>query len=311
MDTKSIHVIIVTWNGMKWIKRCLDALHESTYPVKVIIVDNGSMDNTVNFVRNNYPEVHIIESDKNLGFGQANNVGIRYAIANGCDFVYLLNQDAYVYPDMFQLLLDEAEKPENQKTYAIYSPIHVNGDVSKMDKQFKCYLKDIAATIVEDQYLSFPKAIYSVIGVPAAGWLLPKRTLETIGGFDPIFFHYGEDHHYFQRVNYHGYKTGVVLAAKMIHDRENYGNEQMAQKDKIFRSIKTSIFLDINLSRGDRFRKLLKLFCIFSFESIKALFKGNLFIMKDYMLSLIRNITKIHEYSVNRKQNKQIGPNWL
>lgn len=308
---KKIFVIIVTWNGIKWINRCLSSLKESTYPVSVVVIDNGSSDETVKFIRDKYPSVHLIESGENLGFGQANNVGMRYALSQSCDYVYLLNQDAYVYPDMFDKLIEQSELPENKKIYAIYSPLHINSDVHKLDKQFKGYLKAISPTIVEDVFLDNVKSIYPVDGVPAAGWLLPKSTLENIGGFDPIFFHYGEDHHYFQRVLFHGYKTGLVPYALMIHDREDFGNRNLAKKDMVFRSLKTEIFLNITLGKFDIVRKLSNLFILFTFQSIKELVRGNFFMVKEYQKSFMLNFIHLHKYSRNRKINKQIGPNWL
>lgn len=308
---KRIYVIIVTWNGMKWIKKCLDALRLSTYPVSVVVIDNGSKDDTVHFIKKNYPYVHLIESGENLGFGQANNVGMRYALSQGCDYVYLLNQDAYVYPDMFHKLLEQSEKPENKEKYAIYSPLHVNSNVHKLDKQFKGYLKSISPTIVEDVFLDTVKGVYPVDGVPAAGWLLPKYTLENIGGFDPIFFHYGEDHHYSQRTLYHGYKTGLVVSAKMIHDREDFGNRDMAMKDVLFRSLKTEIFLNITLSKSEIIRKLSNLFILFTYLSIKELFKGHLSMILEYQKSFIKNMVLINKYAANRAINKQKGANWL
>lgn len=308
---KNIYVIIVTWNGMKWIERCLDALRLSTYPVSIVVIDNGSKDDTVHFIKNNYPEVHLIQSDKNLGFGQANNEGMRYALSHGCDYVYLLNQDAYVYPDMFEKLLEQSEKPENQRKYAIYSPLHINSDIHKLDKQFKGYLNSISPTIVEDFFLNKVKSVYPVDGVPAAGWLLPKFTLENIGGFDPIFFHYGEDHHYFQRVLYHGYKTGLVATAKMIHDRDGFGNRDLAMKNVLFRSLKTEIFLNITLSKSDILRKLSNLFILFTYQSIKVLFNGNISMILEYQKSFVKNLLLIKKYSEDRAINKQKGANWL
>ena len=308
---KNIYVIIVTWNGMKWISRCMSSLNESVYPVSVVVIDNGSSDETVSFIRENYPSVHIVESGKNLGFGQANNVGMRYALSKGCDYVYLLNQDAYVYPDMFEKLLEQAEKPENQQKYAIYSPLHINSNVHKLDKQFKGYLKVVSPTIVEDMCLDEAKEVYPVDGVPAAGWLLPKSTLETIGGFDPIFFHYGEDHHYSQRTLYHGYKTAVVPKAKMIHDREDFGNRDLAMKDVVFRSLKTEIFLNITLSKSDIIRKLSNLFILFTFQSFKEIVHGNFSMVWEYQKSFIKNFIYLKKYKNNRKINKQKGSNWL
>ena len=304
---KSVFVIVVTWNGMKWIKRCLDALHESSYPVKTVVIDNGSTDDTVSFIRDNYPEVHLVESGKNLGFGQANNEGMRYALANGCDYVYLLNQDAYVYPDMFQLLIDEAEKTENQEKYAIYSPLHINGNVNKMDKQFKEYLNDIASTIVEDQYLSTPDSIYAVKGVPAAGWLLPRITLDTIGGFDPLFFHYGEDVNYFQRVNYHGKKTAIVLNAKMIHDRVDFGNMSAYKKGKVRREIETYILLGINLKSFRIIGLIIKKY--FGYLRLLFLFKPIYFYESVKFLPVI--LFCLRKYLKSRKSNKTVRNNWL
>lgn len=310
MTIKTIYVIIVTWNGMKWIQKCLDALRKSTYPVTTLMIDNLSTDNTVEYVKENYPEVRVIQSDKNLGFGQANNVGMRIALKENADYVYLLNQDAYVYPDMFEKLMEVAESDlDNQ--YGIFSPLHVHASGIKLDKQFKGYLKTVSPDIVEDSFLASTKKVYPVACVPAAGWLLPKKTLEIIGGFDPIFFHYGEDHHYAQRAIYHGYQIGMIPQAKMIHDRDDFGNVFLAKKDMIFRSLKTEIFLNINLSKADCMRKLSNLFVLFTYQSLKELLRGNLTMVKEYQKSFVLNIINLRKYSKNRKQNKKVGPNWL
>lgn len=308
---KKIFAIIVTWNGMKWISRSLNSLKESTYSVSVVVIDNGSSDETVGFIKEKYPSVHLVESGENLGFGQANNVGMRYALSQGCDYVYLLNQDAYIYPDMFEKLLTQAEKPENKDVYAIYSPLHVNGDVHKLDKQFKGYIKEIGPTIIEDMFLDRVKDVYPVDGVPAAGWLLPKSTLENIGGFDPIFFHYGEDHHYFQRVLYHGYKTGLVPGAKMIHDREDFGNQEVASKNHPFRTIKSQIFLNITLSKKEIIRKMMKVTLSFSYESLRCLVHFNLNMFFEYQKAIWGNLLRFRAYQRNREINKKRHPNWL
>lgn len=295
---------------MKWLQNCLEAIKKSTYPVDTIVIDNGSTDSTVLFIKSNYPEVHLVESGKNLGFGQANNVGMRYALEQNADYVYLLNQDAYIYPDMFENMIEVAEKEENSQ-YAIFSPLHVHGDKKTLDSQFKDYIRDISASIVEDYSLNIIKDVYPVECVPAAGWLIPIKTLKTIGGFDPIFFHYGEDHHYAQRVKYHGYKIGLIPGAKMIHDRETFGNVVMAKNGAIVRSVKTEILLNINLSKMNIIRKLTKLFFLFTYESLRNLLKGNFSIVKEYFDSFFYNFIHISEYKKNRSINKEIGAHWL
>lgn len=305
-----IFVIIVTWNGMKWIKQCLDALRQSTYPVSIVVVDNGSSDGTVDFIKDAYNEVHLIESSENLGFGQANNVGIRYALDNGCDYVYLLNQDAYVFTDMFMELINVAEKLE-YKRYGVFSPLHLNRDISKLDSHFQWYMRDIIGRYAKDRTEGKLRELYDVYAVPAAGWLIARRTLETVGGFDPIFFHYGEDNHYAYRMAYHGLKFGIVPTAKMIHDRNDFGNIVMAKKDMLFRTLKTELFLNISITRKDASRRFLRSFVSFNYESLKALIRGNLFIFKEYQKAIYLNLINLPKYIRNRKQNKICGANWL
>lgn len=304
--TKRIYVIIVTWNGMKWIKKCLDALRKSTCPVTTLMIDNLSTDNTVEYVKENYPEVRVIQSDKNLGFGQANNVGMRIALQENADYVYLLNQDAYVYSDMFEKLIDVAES-DTDNQYGIFSPLHVHASKFKLDKQFKDYLKIISSNIVEDSFLTSAKNVYSVDCVPAAGWLLPQKILDNIGGFDPIFFHYGEDINYVQRIHYHGYKIGIVPSSKMIHDREEFGNESVYWKGEIQRTQETYGFLDVNLNTKQRWSKFVRSYLYFVLEVIK----GNYKMLPEYTFSFFRILCRLSKYKKSREQNKKKGTNWL
>jgi len=91
-----IYVVIVTYNGMQWIDKCLDSLIHSSIPLNIIIIDNLSTDGTVDFIKHKYPTVELVETGKNLGFGKANNIGITHAVKQNADYVFLLNQDAWV-----------------------------------------------------------------------------------------------------------------------------------------------------------------------------------------------------------------------
>ena len=97
----NIFAVIVTYNAMhrNWADRCLQSLEESSVPVTSIFVDNCSVDGTRDYIPSRYPQVVWLPQDHNLGFGQANNVGIRYALNHGADYVLLLNQDAALSTD--------------------------------------------------------------------------------------------------------------------------------------------------------------------------------------------------------------------
>lgn len=200
---------------MQWLPRCL----ESTKPYPVIIVDNNSTDGTKNYIKSNYPEITLFEQTKNLGFGQANNVGISYALNQGADYVFLLNQDAYIEAGCLGNLMNVHH---NYPAYGVLSPIHLNGEGSRLDRNFSNYINfNSNPDFYSDYVLGKPKkGIYEIPFVNAAGWLLSREGLMKVGGFDPLFFHYGEDVNLCQRMIYHNFKIGVVPGNFLRHDRE-------------------------------------------------------------------------------------------
>lgn len=200
--------IVVTFNAMAWIDKCLESLKASEGKVDILVIDNCSLDGTDEYVKDRYPEVEFIDNGENLGFGAANNTGLRLALERGYDFVYLMNQDAWVARDGISALV-KSWKPE----YGVLSPVQTDGKGRKMDRRFskKCgkYLKKA------------PKGteIVEVPFVMAAHWLVSRSAIETVGGFSPAFRLYGEDDNWLDRLHYHGLKCGVVPSVKGVHDR--------------------------------------------------------------------------------------------
>lgn len=226
-----IFVIIVTYKGHLWYDRCFTSLRESEIPLQTVVIDNASNDGTVEYIRENYPEIHLIASEINLGFGQGNNKGMRYALDDGADYVFLLNQDAWIEPNTLKELVDIHKR---NPQFGILSPMHLNVEKTAIEKGLMHYVVDLKITDpawINDLYFGTTKDIYNTNYVNAAAWLLPRKTLETIGGFDPLFFHYGEDDNYMQRVTYHGFKIGLCPSVKVVHDTERRvkGNSQSAQ----------------------------------------------------------------------------------
>lgn len=205
----SVLAIIVTYNGHKWIGKCIDSLVQSNVRPDIIVIDNGSYDGTVEYLRTHYQEViELVLMKENLGFGGANNVGLRRALDKRYDFVYLLNQDAWIEKDTIEKLLDAYDD-----SYAILSPIQNDAD-GKLDKQFekKCgkYLQ---------RFPVFSKNIIDVRFVMAAHWLISLKAIETVGGFSPAFKQYGEDDNWIDRAHYFNLKVGILPSAAAIHDR--------------------------------------------------------------------------------------------
>ena len=207
----SILTIVVTYNAMQWVDRCLSSIRNSSLNSDALVIDNCSTDGTADYVRERYPWVELVCSSGNQGFGAANNLGLRLALERKYDFVYLLNQDAWLKKDTLAKLVD-AYRGE----YGVLSPLQKDA-AGKLDKGFKKHcgkplkvLKGISAT---------DKLIVDVPFVMAAHWLLSRDAIKTVGGFSPAFRQYGEDENYIDRAHYFGFKCGVVPAASAVHDR--------------------------------------------------------------------------------------------
>lgn len=203
-------VVIVAYNGLKWIDRCLGSV--VSYPSELVtafVVDNGSTDGTVEYIRKAFPSVHLIEAEENLGFGRANNIGFRYALEHGYDYVYLLNQDAWVYPDTLGSLVQTMDR---NPAYGVISPLQITASGDKLDPRF--------AKKYPHKFSDTPSGIVEVPFVMAAHWMISRTCLETVGAFSPAFKHYGEDDNYLHRTMWHGFKVGVLHSAKAVHDRE-------------------------------------------------------------------------------------------
>ncbi len=205
---------------MQWIDKCLQSLLNSLYKTEIIIIDNGSKDATVLHIKQNYPAVKLIIAEKNLGFGQGNNIGLNIALQQRADYVFLLNQDAWVENDTItKLLTAHTQNP----SYGILSPIHLNGAGNNFDDHFYIYLKKSAINESLLQRIKTNTCSDDIINSPfvnAAAWFISLSCLQKTGGFDPIFFHYGEDDNYAQRAVYKGYKIGILPTANICHDKE-------------------------------------------------------------------------------------------
>lgn len=210
-----ILTIVVTYNAMKWLDRCLGSLSESEVPTDVIVIDNGSVDGTCEYIAGNYPDVLLTRSEENLGFGKANNVGFRYALEHQYRYVYLMNQDAWVYKDTLSVLTSAMD---SDSSIGILSPMQMTASGDRPDMRFE---KKCPAEALED--ISGPVAsgkVYETKFVMAAHWMISCECLQKVGGFSPAFPHYGEDDNFIHRARLKGYRICVHSGAKAVHDRE-------------------------------------------------------------------------------------------
>ncbi len=290
-----VFAIIVSFNGLHWYNQCIGSLINCETPIQIIVVDNGSTDGSVEFLKQNYPEVLLIQNKENLGFAKANNIGFRYAIDHGADFVFLLNQDAWVEKNTLSVLLTSFEEKEN---IGIVSPIHLNGSYSALDYGFGY---NVGAEFISDAFLGKMKTYYERPFINAAAWLISKDCIETVGGFDTLLFkHYGEDDNYCQRVLYHGFQVVINTRCTICHDREDRIDwerkfETISRLTPLFNERKT--YGNINLSfdfkrlKSDIRKKIRRKILFGHFKSVSIL-KQRLVIFEMIEESRLQNMNK-------------------
>ncbi len=299
-----IFVIIVTYKGHQWYERCFTSLRDSEYPVQTIVIDNASKDGTVEYIREHFPEIHLIESKENLGFGRANNIGMRYALDHGCDYVFLLNQDTWIEPtSITDLVRIHQQYPE----YGVLSPMHVTADKKGLYIEIEDGKTDHANSLLSDCYFQSLKDVYTFKYINAAAWLMTRKTLETVGGFDPIFFLYGEDDNYLQRMEYHGVKLGLAPKIRITHDHQK-GERNNTNEYRLYRAEQSKLAEYTNILKP-----------LFTNRYLFYLYRKlivSLFLHDQSKTKQVKNeITFFKKYrkriQLSRINNKQKGSSWL
>jgi GT2 family glycosyltransferase len=304
----SVTIVIVTYNGMQWLPKTLASIPSES---KIVVVDNNSTDNTVAFAKENFPQITVLENEENLGFGQANNIGISYALRRGAEYVFLMNQDAYLQEGCVAKLI---EVLRNHTGLGVLSPVHLNGKGTRLDKNFSVYVgQPHNADFYSDHILNKElDSFYEVPFVNAAGWLLPKSTLNKVGGFDPLFFHYGEDDNYCQRLRYHNLKIGVVPNVYIYHDREDRAIEDPAPQSRLWkmqseRQLKL-FYADVNTQFIDDIPKRIKKL---RFRRKKAILRGKWTHARRLKEEQERFERLYPKLRASIETNKKVGPHYL
>jgi GT2 family glycosyltransferase len=98
-----ISIILINWNGLKWLSKCISSLQNQTYKnIEIILVDNASTDGSIEFVESKFPKIKIIKNKQNLGFSKGNNIGISKAKG---EFILLMNNDTWVEKNFLDKLI--------------------------------------------------------------------------------------------------------------------------------------------------------------------------------------------------------------
>ncbi|MCK4781685.1 glycosyltransferase family 2 protein [Candidatus Parcubacteria bacterium] len=202
-----ISIIIVNYNGKKWLKKCLDSLFSQTYKnFEIVFVDNDSSDDSVDFIKKNYPKVRIVQSDRNLGFAGGNNLGISESKG---DIILLLSNDTWVENDFLKNILSYFEEHNFDVVGVLQSEyerkeIKIRNSCSRIDPT--------GASVV------LPKKDNEEHFSACGCCLLFKKNLyEKTRGLDGRFFMYFEETDWCWRLHLFGKKVGIAENTFIYH----------------------------------------------------------------------------------------------
>jgi len=185
-------VIVVNFNGQRFLDDCLSALEHQTLPrhgYEVLVIDNGSTDGSPEFVRERFPGVRLVSLQRNLGFTGGNNVG--FGLARG-RYLVLLNNDTRVAPDWLESLVRAANAPD---IGGVAARIVFRSDPSVLNSTGLDLLRDGrgADRDLQKNDRGTVRPAGEVFGGCGASLLLKRELIDDIGGFDPKLFMYYED----------------------------------------------------------------------------------------------------------------------
>jgi GT2 family glycosyltransferase len=220
---RKVAIIILTYNSERYFRPLLDSLRqqdEAGLAVKIIVIDNASVDGSIDIIKNEYSEVLVIQNKENLGFAAGNNVGLKYAINNGFDYTVLLNQDIRVDKDWLVYLAKSFDENKNLgavqpliRRFPVTEKINTAGNIFHylgigFSGYDGCLVEEVKPMAKEINYAS------------GAAMMLAIPVLKKIGLFDESFFMYHEDTDLALRLKFAGYKIFLNPKAQVYHQYE-------------------------------------------------------------------------------------------
>lgn len=210
-----ISIVIVNWNGMRFLPECLGSIFRETASFEVVLVDNGSEDGSVSFVKKEFPAVKVIEESENLGFAKGNNIGI--AEAKG-KYILTLNNDTVLEKGFLERLERAAESTD--ETTGMWAVKILSFDKKTIDSVggLLIYRDGLAKGRGRLEKDTGQYDTHEEVFIPSAcAGLYRKSMLDAIGAFDEDFFAYCEDTDLGLRARLAGYKTVNVPEAIVYH----------------------------------------------------------------------------------------------
>ncbi|MDJ0652250.1 MAG: glycosyltransferase family 2 protein [Simkaniaceae bacterium] len=207
-----IYVLILNWNGREDTLACLYSLAKVKTPHEVVVVDNGSTDGSASAITASFPSAYVIQTGQNLGYAAGNNVGIRSALEKGADFIFILNNDTTVEPDILEAFLKRDVPLQGGKAHLMCDPKtldHLGGNWNPQKGEFDL----IGARAPASDYRN-PISLDYVCGVAL---FVQAEVFRKVGLFEPRYFLFWEESDFCMRAKDVGFPATFCPEAILYH----------------------------------------------------------------------------------------------
>ena len=218
--TPRIAIIILNWNGWRDTIECLNSITKVSYPnYQVILVDNHSIDGSVEKIRHYFPNIDIIQNDKNLGFAEGNNVGIREALRTKAEYLFILNNDTILDPFIFSHLLKKVKLNAGRvilspRVYSYSSPKDISFGGAHWIPEKARFL---TLHSLNNHFVDSESTIYQTDFAMGCAMFFSRNILTHIGFFDSKFFLNWDEVDWCTRARQAGIPIYHIPAAKVWH----------------------------------------------------------------------------------------------
>lgn len=219
-ESPLVYCVILNLDGRDVLVETLETVERMAYPnSRMVVVDNGSRDGSQDMVRSRFAAVTLIENGENLGFGGGNNVGLQYALDQGADWVFLLNNDITVAPDLLTELM--AVAPSDGKIGILGPKIYYHSEPEKIwytGGNINYFTGIISHRGLRKEDRGQYDRVEATDYITGCAMLIKRGVLEEIGMFDPVYYPiYSEDADLCVRAKRAGYRIVYVPKARLWH----------------------------------------------------------------------------------------------
>ncbi len=288
-----VFIVVLNWNGRQYLQDCLSSLLAIEYSnFEILLVDNNSHDGSISFVKSSWPNVKIIRNDKNLGFSEGNNVGIRYALSHDAKYVVLLNNDTRVKPDFLSQLIKRGEEKADigvlgGRVMMFNDPHIINSTGVNLNQFAYGWDRDFA-----EENVNVKTDGGEVLGVSGCLMAIKKEVFNKIGLLDPEYFAYLEDVDFCIRVwKQTDFKVEYVPASVIYHKFSASFSETDVFKSYLMTRNQYRLFFKhfpfikiVGISPLFYLNRLGRLFGNIKRKEFKLFFKGSYLFLKYFSL---------------------------